>query len=247
MGFFSKLFGKKEANNGSAYEPKRHRNAKVSAEKVEITEGLIDSINKRYIAFDVETTGLNAQTDRIVEVGAVMFENGQIVSGQKGESEDTCAAYIKSHGGLASSAEDNVYGEKNEYSDKAQAYKGVDCTLTKQPNYYNDLYCKLHGWKQTKLSNAKSQYNSITKKFSTQEKNRVKERLDSINNTIKLLEFDNKEVVQITPNMKTSEIDKKLKTAKADRTAARKTDTDGIVAMDNQGQVIPYCPVYRFK
>ena len=32
----------------------------------------------RYIAFDVETTGLNHRYDRIVEVGAVLFENGEV-------------------------------------------------------------------------------------------------------------------------------------------------------------------------
>ncbi|MFD3016963.1 PolC-type DNA polymerase III, partial [Streptococcus agalactiae] len=37
------------------------------------------SIKNRFIAFDIETTGLNSQHDRIVEVGAVLFENGKVV------------------------------------------------------------------------------------------------------------------------------------------------------------------------
>ena len=40
----------------------------------------MDSLLKRYIAFDVETTGLSSFSDRIVELGAVVFENGQIIS-----------------------------------------------------------------------------------------------------------------------------------------------------------------------
>ena len=37
---------------------------------------VINSIRKRFIAIDFETTGLSAYTDRIVEIGAVLFENG---------------------------------------------------------------------------------------------------------------------------------------------------------------------------
>lgn len=33
----------------------------------------------RYVAFDLETTGLNSLSDEIVEIGAVLVENGQII------------------------------------------------------------------------------------------------------------------------------------------------------------------------
>lgn len=49
----------------------------VTAKEVWLDEKIIEKLNKRYIAFDVETTGLNAHSDRIIEVGAVLFENGQ--------------------------------------------------------------------------------------------------------------------------------------------------------------------------
>ena len=39
----------------------------------------IEELMNRYIAFDVETTGLYPYSDRIIEVGAVLFENGQPV------------------------------------------------------------------------------------------------------------------------------------------------------------------------
>ena len=50
------------------------------ATKTEITREVFDSLNRRYIAFDVETTGLSAFTERLVELGAVVFENGTIVN-----------------------------------------------------------------------------------------------------------------------------------------------------------------------
>ena len=36
-------------------------------------------IEGRYVVFDLETTGLNRQSDRIIEIGAVLVENGEIL------------------------------------------------------------------------------------------------------------------------------------------------------------------------
>ena len=50
----------------------------VSAKTLNITE--FTPISKsRYIAFDLETTGLNYDSDAIVEIGAVLVENGVII------------------------------------------------------------------------------------------------------------------------------------------------------------------------
>ena len=38
-----------------------------------------EKLKKRYIAFDIETTGLSPIEDRIIELGAVLFENGEII------------------------------------------------------------------------------------------------------------------------------------------------------------------------
>lgn len=49
---------------------------KAVAEKIEVDVTNAESLRKNFIAFDVETTGLSVTTDRIVEIGAVMFVNG---------------------------------------------------------------------------------------------------------------------------------------------------------------------------
>ena len=53
------------------------RLGKAVAEKVEIESINAEPVLNRFIAFDVETTGLNPLTDRIVEVGAILFVNGK--------------------------------------------------------------------------------------------------------------------------------------------------------------------------
>ncbi len=45
-----------------------------------INEDNIDSIMKKFVSLDVETTGLNPRKDRIIEISAVTFENGKPVS-----------------------------------------------------------------------------------------------------------------------------------------------------------------------
>jgi DNA polymerase III epsilon subunit family exonuclease len=49
---------------------------KVTSVKVSIDASTFELLKSQFIAFDVETTGLNAVSDRIVELGAVYFENG---------------------------------------------------------------------------------------------------------------------------------------------------------------------------
>ncbi len=52
----------------------------ITALKVDITATNYNSICKEFIAFDTETTGLSLDRDVIIEVGAVRFVDGKIVS-----------------------------------------------------------------------------------------------------------------------------------------------------------------------
>ncbi len=50
----------------------------VIADPIELNSQNEINIRNNYIAFDVETTGFNRATDRIVEIGAVLFQNGEV-------------------------------------------------------------------------------------------------------------------------------------------------------------------------
>lgn len=52
-------------------------NGVVTYEKVDLTKRSFASLSKKFIAFDIETTGLSSSYDRIIELGAVVFENGK--------------------------------------------------------------------------------------------------------------------------------------------------------------------------
>ena len=51
----------------------------LSFNKLGLSAPLLSVLEKRFIAFDTETTGLDSYYDRIIEVGAVLFENGKPV------------------------------------------------------------------------------------------------------------------------------------------------------------------------
>ncbi len=80
MGLFDSLFENKKDSAQPCPAPIQQQSGSIFTQKAEITSIILDSLLKRYIAFDVETTGLSSFSDRIVELGAVVFENGQIIS-----------------------------------------------------------------------------------------------------------------------------------------------------------------------
>ena len=51
----------------------------ISTMQIKSVEKIKDKLSKRYIAFDTETTGFSAYNDRIIELGAVLFEDGKAV------------------------------------------------------------------------------------------------------------------------------------------------------------------------
>lgn len=91
MGLLEKIFGKrkKELKEQAVYQNSVNENISknsnsfqtnirgfVSTNKMQIDNKLLSTLRKKYIAFDVETTGLSPYNDRIIEIGAVVFENG---------------------------------------------------------------------------------------------------------------------------------------------------------------------------
>ena len=89
MGLFDKLLKKKESftsqnninstpqNNTSSFPNNPVSRGNVIANKVVLSKDALSAISHRFISFDVETTGLSPTNDRIIEVGAVLFENGE--------------------------------------------------------------------------------------------------------------------------------------------------------------------------
>lgn len=68
------------ASDVAAHNPSRPTTqGNALARRIKVDDVSIPSIRREFIAFDVETTGLNPAVDRIVEVGAVYFSNGKVV------------------------------------------------------------------------------------------------------------------------------------------------------------------------
>ena len=66
---------------------------KCEACQVLLDDETADMMSQQFIAFDAEMTGLNPRTDRIVELGAVLFENG--VPTKTFSSLVNCGLYIR--------------------------------------------------------------------------------------------------------------------------------------------------------
>lgn len=75
MGIFD-IFKKIEVKSHNLNINKGH----TIAEKIDFNFDAMNSAKEQFIAFDVETTGLSPENDRIVELGAVLFVNGRIES-----------------------------------------------------------------------------------------------------------------------------------------------------------------------
>lgn len=61
-------------------QPAPIRKGNVTNSTVTTTIANIEKAKSRFIAIDFETTGLSAYSDRIIEVGAVIFENGVVTN-----------------------------------------------------------------------------------------------------------------------------------------------------------------------
>lgn len=89
MGFFDKLFRRKkvmqekkiflerEDSQLSQIATTEKQRGMVIVNHLSVDDAVAERLLERVIAFDVETTGLSAKSNRIIEIGAVLFENGE--------------------------------------------------------------------------------------------------------------------------------------------------------------------------
>lgn len=68
--FFKRKTQKTEEQHEKVNVP---RSGVAFSEKIDTDNPAFSSIQNRFIAFDVETTGLSPYADRIIEIGAVLF------------------------------------------------------------------------------------------------------------------------------------------------------------------------------
>ena len=188
-----------------------------------------------------------------------MHNLGESVSGEE-LCEDTsdsecvnakaaeCAQLIMENGGLAKDSSDNVYN--------------VNCvTKAEAGSYYDQIFCKLDELKNEAIRKAKQGYSDElgehvgynNLEFNENDKDRVQERLDKIENYFAALgapidgkdgKGDPDELATIQPDATGSSAAEAAKEAEANKTAVRTAEEEGLMSMDNQSQAVAYCPVY---
>lgn len=72
--FFKNIFSPAVESKELAPQPISQRT--ITKKRLDLVPTLVDELSQRYIAFDVETTGLSPTKDKIIEIGAVLFCKG---------------------------------------------------------------------------------------------------------------------------------------------------------------------------
>lgn len=75
MGIFD-IFNRNKKSNELNNVNNLNAKGYIECKEVYLYSSIVEMLKKKYIAFDIETTGLNPVEDKIVELGAVLFENG---------------------------------------------------------------------------------------------------------------------------------------------------------------------------
>ena len=71
--FFKRINGKIDNVNDD------NREVIIDMEKINLTKKQVENL-KEFVVVDIETTGLKPEVEEIIEIGAVYFKNGEIVS-----------------------------------------------------------------------------------------------------------------------------------------------------------------------
>ena len=107
----------------------------VFANKVRIDYNDVSKLIEKYIAFDIETTGLSPTEDRIIEVGAAIFENGEVTAtysslvnaGRRISSRVTAINNITNDMIVSAPTEDEVYEKLVQFLDNALTEQVIVC------------------------------------------------------------------------------------------------------------------------
>ena len=223
---FQYLLDKKNQDNDIV-----RQKAEAIAFKRNIMGSFLENVNAEHSAKKNMDSSIQDVKDSLSALCEQIHNFGEFVGNEKDlegeEKTEACVTHIMKNGGLASSVDDDDYEPK--------ATTG---------NYYNSLFSKLDGWKAQKLAEVERQFKDVKKRFSKAELDSVEERIKEIEAYIDAFKEDKNELVSIQPGDTKDTVKEALKTAKADRKAARATDEEAITAQDNQSRSVAYCPVY---
>ncbi|MBQ2810882.1 MAG: hypothetical protein IJF12_01800 [Alphaproteobacteria bacterium] len=106
---------------------------------------------------------------------------------------------------------------------------------------YKDFAAKLNEAKDERVSKADTKLLSLVGK-----NDMLKERIAKTKNTMSLLKLDNDELINLSDMLSLDEVEKRIKTAKADNDTKGEYDKEVAKSYDNnsKGETIPYCAVY---
>lgn len=80
MGLIGKLLDSLFAKNDEIKKENSYTSTTATYQMAKMNKNNIDAIKEKYVVLDVETTGINVQSDRIIELGAAIYEKGQCVN-----------------------------------------------------------------------------------------------------------------------------------------------------------------------
>ncbi|MBR2274247.1 MAG: hypothetical protein IJ864_05430 [Alphaproteobacteria bacterium] len=228
--------------------------AETASFKRNLFGSFLNAVNSEHIlqksedqmAQEIKTI-LTSMCAQIHEQGKVVSNNPQeVVKGEcdkncEARRDEVCAEYIFDHGGLAYSADkDTRYGVDGEYHDAT--YEGINCANKDKASYYEQYFCDLGNLKASQVAEAERLYKELKKNHSELSLTRAKERVERIEKQLAALKKDMEEVTFMTADSTKDTVN--VENAKADRVAERISDDEGIRSIENQSQVVPYCPTY---
>ena len=223
--------------------------------KRNVIGGFLEAVNAEHNAQKTLDNNKEDVVNSLKNLCTQLHNFGESVNGEACEDEsdsacadqiaEQCAAYIMDNGGLAKNAADDKYE--------------VDCAQSSGGSYYEQIFCKLNDLKDEAIAKAHQGYSetdsdgttvtyvgfdNLKGEASATDSDRVKERIQEIEDYFGAFEADADEVSYIQPKATKASVTEDVKEAKANWEASRAAEEEGITSMDNQSQAVAYCPVY---